>query len=281
MVCTAFLALLPVVALAGTPYSIPTCYKSLGDNCCDNGGKGFGDSTGGACYPRCTTSGNECASAQTYGSHKTPVCTPVGSTDHVCVLECGGDSDCFPHGRSGKGICSGGICLYPWDMILAVRGEWVHLGDSGGDTTWSKTVSEGVGHSHSDTTCGTWGQKVAGKLDAGFLWEKVEVSAEVSHQFARTHSDTFSETTLTSETHNFDAPGTAWQYVLHATEIGGISDIRLNGYAVTKGIYAPPCCLPGYWKDPSKPTGSCASGSPDICKGIAHTIDDDNDTLVV
>jgi hypothetical protein len=138
-----------------------------------------------------------------------------------------------------------------------------------------------VAHSHTDTTCSTWGGKVAGKLDAGFLWEKLEVSAEVSHDFANTHSRTFSESTLTSETHTFAGAGTAWQYVLRASEIGGTSEIRLNGYAVTRGEYAPPCCLPGYWKDPTKPTGDCNRGSPNICQKISYTTDVNNDTLVV
>lgn len=116
----------------------------------------------------------------------------------------------------------------------------------------------------------TWGAKVEGLAKEGFnilnLFgvPEVRVSGDMAAAIAVEFAATFSMTK--TETHSFTSgPGAVWQWKFIVTDGCGTSVASRIDFATTDNVRDGPCCLPGHFKDPTKPRGSCLEGSPDLC----------------
>lgn len=271
------LLFLTTQALAFEP---PGCYRRDTGACCPAGQQMLFNSnykSGGVCTLASATDIDlGCSRSDTFGSAAPAQWYGDKQSGYNCVIKCTKDADCFPGVKTkypgAEGVCDQ-QCLFSWIYIKSKLGRWQVLGSQGGGSSWSHQVTTGVSRADTNAESSEWGWKIGLSVTSGFdFFAKFEVtvSGEVSHQFSTSHSSTFTRSSTTSDTHNF-LPGTAWQFVIDIEELAGKSTIYLNEYANTPGEYAPPCCLPGYWKNPQDATGECAADSHgnvfDACRG--------------
>merc|ERR1719473_958761 len=131
-------------------------------------------------------------------------------------------------------------------------------------STWSKTVENSMEHG--------WSVEVATGTDIG-LGGVGEISVEATVGFHGSYSSTNSRTSeQTNEVRNaleqskeismtYTLPsGAMWQWEYTATDECGSAPIKVNHVMVTKNIGEPPCCIPGYFADPTAAHGACVAG---------------------
>lgn len=99
----------------------------------------------------------------------------------------------------------------------------------------------------------------------------VEFSAQVSIQNSFTSSvaksvqETIERAEVKSETVTV-GPGSVWQYKFkYPDTCGRLRELKIPIAAATPNNKSPPCCMPGFFKDPSVPHGACQPGSPCLC----------------
>lgn len=196
-----------------------------------------------------------------------------------CKIGCSNNTDCqlgaicigLPHALSVP-FCAyqrSSDCYY----ISNVKGSWVMISSSSGKQ--SVQYSEGVTRSHTVESSSTWGGSVTTTASAGFDFfgneGSVSVSGEVSDSVAHSYSDTFSKSSTTTYTYEFDA-GVVWQWKFDITDPCGAATASGHDLALTPGAFAPPCCLPGMFENITLPTGACHGTTPNICNSTAARV---------
>lgn len=274
------LAMAAPVALPSTPHNStalrlgaatenPTHYGPVGEvggHCKDDETEqGWNDPAGriNLCTKMGCNQDSDCPTDKPANTKATVKCDARGQ--HSCYLSCSNADDC-PLG----GICKYGVCAFQASTdcyyIKNVRGSWVSISSSSGKQHVS--YQEGITRSHTVSHSSEWGGSATIKASAGFNFfgEKgsVEVSGTASHSISDSYSSTFSMTTTTTYSYDFDA-GVVWQWKFDIDDGCGATTASGHDLALTLNQVNPPCCLPGMFADPTKPTGACATGTPDIC----------------
>jgi len=160
-------------------------------------------------------------------------------------------------------------CYY----IESISGSWVSISSSSGDQ--SVTYQEGITRSHTVSDSSEWGQSVTVTASAGFDFfgasASVSVSGAVSNSVSHAYSSTFSMSSTTTYSYQFKA-GVVWQWKFNVKDGCGTSTASGHDLALTPNEINPPCCLPGMFADPTKPTGACATGTPSMCKPASFIV---------
>merc|ERR1712046_244891 len=87
-----------------------------------------------------------------------------------------------------------------------------------------------------------------------------QISGSQSTDISRSYTQTFKSHTTVTDTMGPFQPGTIWQWQWVITDGCGTSVFAGSDIVSTKGKWLHPCCLPGYFKDPTKPEGKCHPG---------------------
>ena len=82
------------------------------------------------------------------------------------------------------------------------------------------------------------------------------ISGTASQNTARTYTSTLSTTTTTTSTFQFLA-GVVWQWQFTLVDPCGTTVAMREDLRLTAGVPFPPCCIPGYEKNITKPHGEC------------------------
>jgi len=142
------------------------------------------------------------------------------------------------------------------------QGSWVAISSTSVEAQIS--VTEGVtrGYEISDTQ--SWSLSVTESISGGFSANgasgTIGISGTEAVTISHTYSSTFAQSKSTTETMGPFQPGTIWQWQWIVGDVCGTSVIQGHDLVSTQGSYEPPCCLPGYFKDPANPRGECAAG---------------------
>lgn len=129
------------------------------------------------------------------------------------------------------------------------------------------TITYGATYSHEVANTTEFGSKVNAEISSGFnifgLKGQAKVGAEVSATVSSTFESTFSMSETKTYQDQFDA-GQVWQWQFNVTTgcgaILGEADFTGQATVLTAGLFAPPCCLPGWAMDPTAQHGQCAPG---------------------
>ena len=197
-------------------------------------------------------------------------CLPEG----FCGLSCSSDDDCplggfciLKGGDAGCAFDPSTDCYY----IKNVQGSWVARATSTGKQTVS--VQTGITRSHEVSDTSDWGGSVTTTASAGFKFfgtdASVEVSGTASHSISHSYSSTFSESSSTTYTADMDA-GVVWQWAFDIDDGCGSTTATGLDFALTINKANPPCCIPGYFLDPTKAHGDCVEGTANICTGVVE-----------
>jgi len=151
----------------------------------------------------------------------------------------------------GKQVWFNGACssVTPplCQCITDVSGRWVNIQSNPGPSTLSVTV--GVDRSYTTASTSTWSNSVTTQTQAGFkafgIGTQVTVTGETSQTIGSSLSETFQETTTVQQEFDFPA-GVVWQWQMIPDSPCGQASVLTSNFAVTDGLYDPPCCLPGY-----------------------------------
>ena len=100
-----------------------------------------------------------------------------------------------------------------------------------------------------------------------------EVSKEVSKPASTSVGKSFTKSQEISHSFEFGS-GQMWQFVYSGTDQTGkcgpmiTTNIKAkSSFALTNGLHKPPCCLPGYFKEPYGTSHSpCVGGYPCLCE---------------
>jgi len=142
------------------------------------------------------------------------------------------------------------------------NGAWVglHSVNAGGYRIWEKI---GTIKTNSQTTTNSWAREVTSTLSysmkagVGFAGSSMEVTvgAELSTTLSQQHSSTQSYSWTMNEEEGFELTlppdsGFLWQWQIR-TELGNgvITSSKTRNFAVTRGLFQKPRCLPGYELD--------------------------------
>lgn len=141
-------------------------------------------------------------------------------------------------------------------------GQWIGT-DFSSLSHWTKSITKGVTHVYSKGTMSTWGTSATNSLSLGFEFKGASIgktiSSTVSTSFSTSYSETLMMTETTSETWNLTA-GQVWQWQFTFKDQCGTTHVLIDAVVQTNSYQQRPCCLPGYFKNPSDPTGECWAG---------------------
>jgi len=160
------------------------------------------------------------------------------------------------------------------------NGAWVGMYDvnAGGYKIWEKT---GTTKTHSETKTSSWAREVTSTLaysmksGVSFFGASVEVSVggEMSTAMRQEHSSSQSYSWSANEEEGFELTlppnsGHLWQWHIR-TELGSgdVYQSKTRNFAVTRGAFQKPRCLPGYGMDGAS-MQVCWSGESTIA-GVA------------
>jgi len=87
------------------------------------------------------------------------------------------------------------------------------------------------------------------------------ISGSLSETMAQTFASSVTRDSTNTRTYTYGA-GTVWQWVFDVNDNCGKNEIRSLHVAHTPNMMSPPCCLPGYFQDPTNNIGACADGTP-------------------
>ena len=155
--------------------------------------------------------------------------------------------------------------------IISVTASWAVVDVIGVPT--DVAYSYGVSSSYTKTRNESWGTSTTTSASAGFSFEdgfgaKASVTGTTSYTIAESTSSTFASTNTTTVTYHYQ-PGVVWQLQFQVVDQCGNSTVYTKLIAQTPNEDAPPCCLPGYFKDPTQAHGACVPGQDgqvfDIC----------------
>lgn len=179
-----------------------------------------------------------CYSSKTDSKHKPPLNPTNGKQYGKQVWF---DNDCS--------IVNPPLC----QCIRGVSGRWVNIQSTPGPSSLSVTV--GMDRSYTTENTSTWANTVTTQTQAGFkafgFGTQVTVTGETSQTLGTSLSGTFQETTTMQREFDFSA-GVVWQWQMIPDSVCGQASVLTSNFAVTEGLYDPPCCLPGYALDITK-----------------------------
>jgi len=105
-----------------------------------------------------------------------------------------------------------------------------------------------------------WAHKATAEAQQGFKVfgydGHVTVTGEAAYTITSSYTSTFQETVTTEKDFDFPA-GVVWQWQFEITDVCGNTTAMNEDFAVSEGLYAPPCCLPGYAVDIKNYSGAC------------------------
>jgi hypothetical protein len=139
------------------------------------------------------------------------------------------------------------------------------------------TYTYGVQHSYgsSSTEGSSWSKTVSHTISGGFSFFGIgakyssTVSGTTSHMFSQSISASMATSSSVSTTYHF-LPGVVWQLKVHVRDNCGYSVVNTLQLAQTPNVAQPPCCLPGYFQDPSNAHSACAPASNGIVYSICN-----------
>merc|ERR1719192_1110649 len=113
------------------------------------------------------------------------------------------------------------------------------------------------------TEAQTWSNTVTQSASAGIEVEGIgsasqSIESSTAYSLAQSHTSSFSKTKTTSWTWKAP-PGVIWQWEFDVDDDCGQATVLTPDVVVTSSMSSPPCCLPGYFADPTKPTGACTT----------------------
>jgi nitrate reductase cytochrome c-type subunit len=151
--------------------------------------------------------------------------------------------------------------------ITNTSGTWTPIANTDASGTQIQ-YSYGTAHSYSATQTSSWSTAVTRSISAGFTFMGVGASVGVSSTTARgvTESSSTSFGTVSTSTTSYTAPrpGTIWQWRWNVSDNCGSSTSASHfNLVTTKGVFNPPCCLPGFAADPGNYSGACAAAQGD------------------
>ena len=141
---------------------------------------------------------------------------------------------------------------------FSVSGSWINGGFS--SVPWSDELTIGCTFTNSLENSTSWTASASKSMTTGFKTPLVSGSATVtgslSATFAASYSSQLSARITDTKTWNFPA-GQVWHWEFKITDSCGSSTVRNTDVVVTDSIPLKPCCLPGYFSNPSDPRSSC------------------------
>lgn len=142
--------------------------------------------------------------------------------------------------------------------VAEKEGHWVEVGSSPGKQEMQ--FSYGITRSYMVRKTKSWEHSTTISVTAGFSFGGFSASTTISHETSRsfsvTHENTFSMSQ--TETYTTELPaGTVWQFQMDVKDNCGTSGVHMKDFQVTRGSPFPPCCLPGFFKDPQNARGDC------------------------
>ena len=177
------------------------------------------------------------------------------------------------------GSCSGGAnpdcngqyfatqCCAEHSTVNNVVGRWVKISFSSGPQTLTYSAGTQVTNTKSTTT--TTGKSVQKSVEEGLevegISQKKTVSRETSHSLATMDEHSFS-TTYSESYSTTVAAGRVWQWRYDSDLNRGTSSTWSQSLVSTPSDDKPPCCLPGYFQNPTEPNGKCITDSVDLCE---------------
>mmetsp|Transcript_23163 Transcript_23163/g.66811 ORF Transcript_23163/g.66811 Transcript_23163/m.66811 type:complete len:185 (+) Transcript_23163:382-936(+) len=137
-------------------------------------------------------------------------------------------------------------------------GKWVNIQSSPGGSSFK--VSIGIQRGYNVENTNEWATKATIEAQQGFKFlgydGHVTVTGESAYTTTSGYTSTFQETVTTEKYFDFPA-GVVWQWQFEITDVCGSTTAMNEDFAVTEGLYAPPCCLPGYAMDIKNSSGAC------------------------
>lgn len=227
----------------------------------------------GGCKGGCDST-SDCSTNVPDGANANDVqCGVLNGYSGVCHLTCTQNSDCGNSGdlcirdtsSDSAGVCGAFTNTDKCYYVELVNGQWVQIQSSSSEQEVS--FQEGVTRTYGVESSSTWGSKVTASVSAKFgvfgIGGSASVTGEISQQFSEQYSSTFAMSS--TQTHTFKyGPGVVWQWQFAIQDGCGSATASASDLVLTGGAFAPPCCLPGYSKNISDPTGPCAAG-PNLC----------------
>merc|ERR1712046_94899 len=138
-------------------------------------------------------------------------------------------------------------------QTLSVVGQWLQIQSSPDPS--SVQIAIGVQRSWTGADSTSWEEQTTKSVNGGFkalgLTASAAVSGQTSKDISVEYSTEFQESTTVTKTFQFDA-GVVWQWQFNVTDLCGSSLVLSDDFAVTPGVFQPPCCLPGFVVNISK-----------------------------
>jgi len=153
-------------------------------------------------------------------------------------------------------------CMPKCEQALQISGSWTQVQYSSGNQTIEYDV--GTHHNYENSRTSQWSEAVTVKVKQG--WKigagegSVEVDSETSWGVAQTYSEQWGTSTTTKKTFQL-GEGMVWEWKFTSFDSCGYSITGGDYIVTTPSAAEPPCCLPGYAKEPSKQHGDCNPGS--------------------
>jgi hypothetical protein len=142
-------------------------------------------------------------------------------------------------------------------------GEWIMLQSCVSCIKQTIELTYGVSTTDSTERTTTWSREVTAKVSAGLSFGGFNAGVEGSYSTtAATSSAVSRSVTQTRETKKtFEyGPGVAWQFVLKVEDTCGEATVWTDIVEWTNARAEEPCCLPDYFRDPTKVHGPCRQG---------------------
>jgi len=135
-------------------------------------------------------------------------------------------------------------------------------------STWSESVMSSMSHgwSVSASVSVGWGAEELLQSGEHFVSGSASVTVGGHGEYSSSKSSTNAATTEVSQaltqskstTMSWQLPpGAMWQWMYTVKDDCGTAPIKVNHVVVTANKGEPPCCLPGYNRNPSRPHGPC------------------------
>lgn len=119
----------------------------------------------------------------------------------------------------------------------------------------------------------SWSNSVETSIKAGFAADifsggvSVTVTNTEAQSISQSMSSSLAESTMKTYTYPMPRAGQVWQWQMLIEDTCGLSkSIGYQAAVTTNSRVEFPCCLPGYFKDPSNPRGACLDGSTSFCR---------------
>lgn len=141
------------------------------------------------------------------------------------------------------------------------------------DTAATIKVTSGTQYSteFTESEQQTWSHSVTASVSLGFTFEaftggaSVSVTDTTAHTIAHSMTQTLSESYTEEFDYTMRIPGQVWQWQMVIEDSCGSSASYSTDLVTTKNRVEAPCCPPGYFDNPSNPTGACTDPQLSTC----------------